>query len=133
MKRLILSVALLAGSALLVAQNPPNGNYAPSGPTPLGPGDPEWKGETIQSGQAPPATGGLDEARIMKPLSDEWTSYSGDLTGKRYSALKLVTKENVKRNDEPPIAPMSAEVFRYGHCTAALVATGIARRVQACR
>ena len=28
----------------------------------------------------------------MKPLSDQWTSYSGDLSGKRYSALKQSTR-----------------------------------------
>ena len=62
---------------------------------PLGPGT-RWRGETIQSGTLPPETGGLDQARIMQPLSDEWTSYSGDLTGKRYSALKHVNKDTVK-------------------------------------
>ncbi|MEO8078313.1 MAG: PQQ-binding-like beta-propeller repeat protein [Acidobacteriota bacterium] len=41
-------------------------------------------------------SGGLDPAAIMKPLSDQWTSYSGDLTGKRFSALKLVNTTTVK-------------------------------------
>jgi alcohol dehydrogenase (cytochrome c) len=41
-------------------------------------------------------SGGLDPADIMKPLSDEWRTYSGDLTGKRYSALKLVNTNTVK-------------------------------------
>jgi alcohol dehydrogenase (cytochrome c) len=41
-------------------------------------------------------TGGLDPADIMKPLSDQWTSYSGDLSGKRYSALKLINTNTVK-------------------------------------
>src|SRR5271169_1115600 len=39
---------------------------------------------------------GLDPADIMKPLKDLWTSYSGDLTGKRYSSLKLVNTNTVK-------------------------------------
>ncbi len=39
---------------------------------------------------------GLDPADINKPLKDEWTSYSGDLTGKRYSLLKNVNTETVK-------------------------------------
>ena len=30
------------------------------------------------------------QSTIMKPLKDQWTSYSGDLTGKRYSALTQV-------------------------------------------
>lgn len=41
-------------------------------------------------------TGGLDPAEIMKPLADQWTSYSGDLSGKRFSALKLVNTTTVK-------------------------------------
>src|SRR4029453_2907087 len=70
-------------------------------------GDPEWKGETVQSGQMPPDAGGLDPARIMKPLSDEWTSYSGDLTGKRYSSLKLVNKDTVKNLSLKWITPLA--------------------------
>src|ERR1700675_3463427 len=39
---------------------------------------------------------GLDPADILKPLKDQWTSYSGDLSGKRYSALKLINNSTVK-------------------------------------
>ena len=39
---------------------------------------------------------GLDPADMLKPLKDQWTSYSGDLTGKRYSALKLINTNTVK-------------------------------------
>ena len=35
-------------------------------------------------------------ADIWKPLADEWRSYSGDLSGKRFSALKLVNTTTVK-------------------------------------
>ena len=52
MKKLLAIAALVAGPALLLAQQNPN--YVPSGPTPLGPGDPDWRGETIQSGTLPP-------------------------------------------------------------------------------
>jgi alcohol dehydrogenase (cytochrome c) len=41
-------------------------------------------------------TGGLDPAEMIKPLGDQWTSYSGDLSGKRFSALKLVNTTTVK-------------------------------------
>ncbi len=41
-------------------------------------------------------TGGLDPAEMVKPLADQWTSYSGDLSGKRFSALKLVNTNTVK-------------------------------------
>ncbi|HXA51460.1 MAG TPA: PQQ-binding-like beta-propeller repeat protein, partial [Candidatus Acidoferrum sp.] len=39
---------------------------------------------------------GLDPSDILKPLKEQWTSYSGDMTGKRYSALKLIDRNNVK-------------------------------------
>src|SRR5215472_2915143 len=41
-------------------------------------------------------SGGLDPADIMKPLANEWRTYSGDLSGKRFSALKLVNTNTVK-------------------------------------
>src|SRR5580658_9116033 len=40
--------------------------------------------------------GPLDPADMLKPLSDQWTSYSGDYSGKRYSSLKQITTANVK-------------------------------------
>jgi alcohol dehydrogenase (cytochrome c) len=39
---------------------------------------------------------GLDPADMLKPLTDQWTSYSGDFTGKRYSHLKAINKDTVK-------------------------------------
>jgi alcohol dehydrogenase (cytochrome c) len=39
---------------------------------------------------------GLDPSEILKPLSDQWTTYSGDYTGKRYSLLKQVNQSTVK-------------------------------------
>ncbi len=39
---------------------------------------------------------GLNPADILKPLSDSWPTYSGDYTGKRYSALKQVNRSNVQ-------------------------------------
>jgi alcohol dehydrogenase (cytochrome c) len=38
----------------------------------------------------------LDSADLLKPLSDNWTSYSGDYSGRRYSLLKDVNVNNVK-------------------------------------
>src|SRR5215469_1014833 len=40
-------------------------------------------------------TTGLDPADILKPLSDQWPTYSGDMTGKRYSLLKQVNVNTV--------------------------------------
>jgi alcohol dehydrogenase (cytochrome c) len=86
------AVGSFAGSGLLLAQNPAPGDRT------LGPGHPDWRGQTIQIGQAPPGAdkGGLDPAAILKPLTDQWLSYSGDLSGKRYSSLKHVNTSTVK-------------------------------------
>ena len=41
-------------------------------------------------------SGGLDPATLVRPLADSWPTYSGDLTGRRYSNLKYINKTNVK-------------------------------------
>ena len=38
----------------------------------------------------------VDPALLVKPLSDSWPTYSGDYTGRRYSALKQVDRNTVK-------------------------------------
>ncbi|HVN04228.1 MAG TPA: acido-empty-quinoprotein group A [Bryobacteraceae bacterium] len=38
---------------------------------------------------------GLDPSDVLKPLKDSWPTYSGDYTGKRYSALDQVNQSNV--------------------------------------
>ena len=40
----------------------------------------------------------LDPATLLKPLgaTDAWPTYSGDYSGKRYSALKQINQANVK-------------------------------------
>src|SRR3989441_13017654 len=40
---------------------------------------------------------GLDPAVQLRPPADSWPTYSGDLTGRRYSALKQIDKTNVKQ------------------------------------
>jgi alcohol dehydrogenase (cytochrome c) len=40
--------------------------------------------------------GGLNPAEILKPLTDQWPTYSGDYTGRRHSALKQVNQSTVK-------------------------------------
>ena len=42
------------------------------------------------------APAGLDPSAILKPLSDEWVTYSGDYTGRRYSALTQINQTSVK-------------------------------------
>src|SRR5262249_51795127 len=41
-------------------------------------------------------SGGLDPAAQLHPPTDSWPTYSGDLTGRRYSALPSINKANVK-------------------------------------
>jgi alcohol dehydrogenase (cytochrome c) len=101
MKRLLFILTLCAGSSLLLAQAPAQDPRL-TDPTPgdrsIGPGHPDWKGETIQV-SVPPAgsdVGGLDPAAILRPMSGEWLSYSGDLSGKRYSPLRQVNTTTVK-------------------------------------
>jgi alcohol dehydrogenase (cytochrome c) len=38
----------------------------------------------------------LDPAVLLKPLSDSWPTYSGDYSGRRYSALTQIDQSNVK-------------------------------------
>src|ERR1700736_5812672 len=42
------------------------------------------------------AQAGLNPAEILKPLQEQWTTYNGDYTGKRFSSLKLVNQATVK-------------------------------------
>src|SRR5262245_62824023 len=39
---------------------------------------------------------GLDPSKLLKPLGEEWTSYSGDYSGKRYSSLTQINQSNVR-------------------------------------
>jgi len=40
--------------------------------------------------------GGLDPAAFLKPLSETWPTYSGDYSGRRYSALDQINPKTVK-------------------------------------
>ena len=42
------------------------------------------------------AQAGLEPSEILKPLADQWPTYSGDYSGKRYSLLKLINQSTVK-------------------------------------
>jgi alcohol dehydrogenase (cytochrome c) len=39
---------------------------------------------------------GLDPAKLLKPLADEWPTYNGDYSGKRYSLLTQINRLTVK-------------------------------------
>jgi alcohol dehydrogenase (cytochrome c) len=48
------------------------------------------------SGQGPAQGSVVDPAALLKPLADDWPTYSGDYTGRRYSALTQVNRTNVR-------------------------------------
>jgi alcohol dehydrogenase (cytochrome c) len=92
-QHLFLVTSLLAASAFVLAQSGSQDRRAGT------PGHPDWKGQTLQTSPAPANAdvGGLDPMDVArKPLADNWTSYSGDMSGKRYSLLKHVNTNTVK-------------------------------------
>src|SRR5947209_8910107 len=42
------------------------------------------------------AAQGLDPKDLLKPLANDWPTYSGDYTGMRYSRLNQINQSNVK-------------------------------------
>lgn len=54
------------------------------------------------------AQGGLDPSEILKPLSGQWTTYSGDYSGKRFSALQQVNQSTVKNLSLSWVARLTA-------------------------
>ena len=38
----------------------------------------------------------IDRALLHRPLADAWPTYSGDYSGKRYSALTQLNRQNVR-------------------------------------
>src|SRR4029453_16961373 len=108
-KKLLFVVCFMMGSTLLLAQN--GGLKARQGGPHLPgtvPGQQSGVGQTVQISpmRAGADTGGLDPASITKPLTGEWQSYSGDLSGKRFSALKLVNTNTVKNLSLKWITPL---------------------------
>lgn len=63
---------------------------------------------TIWLSAQSPGPGGLDPAAIKKPLSDTWPVYSGDYTGRRFSALKQVDRATVKNLSLAWVARLTA-------------------------
>ena len=44
----------------------------------------------------PQSYGGLDPALLLKPLAENWPTYSGDYTGRRFSSLTQINRNTVK-------------------------------------
>ncbi len=60
---------------------------------------------------------GVDPVDLLKPLKDSWPTYSGDYTGKRYSALDQINQSNVKHLTlawMTRVAPGQAQSGRFG-------------------
>jgi alcohol dehydrogenase (cytochrome c) len=57
---------------------------------------PVWLTAAQDQALPPGNQGGLDPAAILKPLADSWPTYSGDYTGRRYSALTQINQSTVK-------------------------------------
>ena len=59
---------------------------------------PVWIGAQSPASAPPstPSNWGLDPAAIYKPLADQWPTYSGDYSGRRFSALTQVNRDTVK-------------------------------------
>jgi alcohol dehydrogenase (cytochrome c) len=86
-RTLLITTTVAAAPVLLIAQAPPS--------------QLDWGSRDLKVVPGPaatsvPATGGLDPATLLKPLADTWPTYSGDYTGRRYSALKQIDTTNVK-------------------------------------
>jgi alcohol dehydrogenase (cytochrome c) len=51
----------------------------------------------VLTAQSPAPPDGLDPASLLKPLAETWPTYSGDYSGRRFSALTEVNRTTVKR------------------------------------
>ena len=51
---------------------------------------------------------GIDPGALLKPLADSWPTYSGDYTGRRYSALTQVNQTTVKNLGLAWVAKLTA-------------------------
>src|SRR5688572_6943392 len=98
LKTIVLVTSLSMAPVLLLGQGqpaaPPQGRGVQRPPAP----------PTAKPAPRPPAPAaaprsaeeGLDPADVLKPLSDSWPTYSGDMPGRRYSALTQINQSTVK-------------------------------------
>ena len=98
MKKLLLIATLLVGPALVLAQGGGRRRPARATPAPSSPAIPTGRDRPCRSvrpiRRLTPAAS--IRRRSSSRLPDQWTSYSGDLSGKRFSPLKLVNTATVK-------------------------------------
>jgi len=77
-KTFVVVTSLLAAPVLLTAQNPKPGTRTGTGTRVI-----------------------VDPAALTKPLADDWPTFAGDYTSRRYSTLKQVNTGNVKNEMKP--------------------------------
>jgi alcohol dehydrogenase (cytochrome c) len=53
-------------------------------------------GQAAQQPLSPVQQGGLDPAALLAPLGNDWPTYSGDYSGRRYSSLTEINQTTVK-------------------------------------
>ena len=92
-RHIILAASIVIAPVALAGQSQP----APPAPAAKPAAPSAGRGSKPAPATAPsPNSGGLDPAAVLKPLSDSWPTYSGDMTGRRYSALTQVNQTTVK-------------------------------------
>ena len=99
LKKIVLVTSLSMAPVLLVGQGQP---ATPAQGRAVQP--PPTAPATAKPAPRPPARAaaarsmdeGLDPADVLKPLSDSWPTYSGDMTGRRYSSLTQINQTTVK-------------------------------------
>ena len=90
MKKFLLISSIVTAPAILLAQG---AGQAPAGaPTKAAPAKAAPAAPVMSSWPE----GGVNPADILKPLKDDWLTYSGDYTGRRYSTLTSVNQQTVK-------------------------------------
>src|SRR5512140_2919543 len=57
---------------------------------------------------------GVPPSELLKPLKDDWPTYNGDYTGRRFSALDAVNKANVKHLSLAWMTRLTAGAGRSG-------------------
>ena len=133
LKKIVLVTSLSMAPVLLVGQGQPatpaQGRAVQSPPAP----------STAKPAPRPPAPAraraaarsmdeGLDPADVLKPLSDSWPTYSGDMTGRRYSSLTQINQATVKNLTLAWTSRLAA-----GSGAAVVVVSGVAAAVAARR
>jgi alcohol dehydrogenase (cytochrome c) len=99
-RKLVLTTSLVMAPVLLAGSTQSQGGAQGGGrtvqPAPPSTGAKPAPKPAPASAPAAASADGLDPASLLNPLADSWPTYSGDYTGRRYSALTQVNQTTVK-------------------------------------